>query len=271
MAWAPVKAQIERRFGGRAQLRMGLNKVGPLISDNGNFILDWHMISTPVKPGLTSVGLTTTQWWETHQDIKLIPGVVETGLFIGLAHSVYFGQLDGSVLVRHKEQLPPEPPAPLTCANPHMVHTAAGATAASNRAEGASAASNRAEGASASSNRAEDGPASSNRAEGAPASSNRAEDGPVSNRAEGGPLFKAEDGASSNCVVSGGSLSGLASGGTPISMEFEGPSSRAAGVPTNLAESGLTRNIGPLHPHGENNNASKDSATPLIDSASANT
>lgn len=42
MAYRPVKNSIEEKFGGRAELRMAKAKAGPLVTDNGNFILDWY-------------------------------------------------------------------------------------------------------------------------------------------------------------------------------------------------------------------------------------
>ena len=36
-----VQLEIEERFGGKAVLREAKAKAGPLVTDNGNFILDW--------------------------------------------------------------------------------------------------------------------------------------------------------------------------------------------------------------------------------------
>ena len=70
-----------REFGGKPVLRAGTGKVGPVVTDNGNFILDVSMkrIDDPRKLDL---------------DLKHIPGVVETGLFIDLADVVYVGTRD---------------------------------------------------------------------------------------------------------------------------------------------------------------------------------
>lgn len=71
-------------YGGKPKLRESLGKVGPVVTDNGNFILDVDF--GPIeKPGELDVWL------------KLIPGVVETGLFVGLANTVYVGKLGGGV------------------------------------------------------------------------------------------------------------------------------------------------------------------------------
>ncbi|XP_072746359.1 ribose-5-phosphate isomerase [Anoplolepis gracilipes] len=85
MAYVPIQHRIERTYGGTVKLRPGVAKAGPVITDNGNFILDWHF-----PQGLTN-------WNEINEEISLIPGVVETGLFINMAKKVFFGMPDGSV------------------------------------------------------------------------------------------------------------------------------------------------------------------------------
>uniref|UniRef100_A0A3B1JDM0 ribose-5-phosphate isomerase n=1 Tax=Astyanax mexicanus TaxID=7994 RepID=A0A3B1JDM0_ASTMX len=78
---------IARRFGGEAVLRMAVSKAGPVVTDNSNFILDWKFEHAQ-------------NWKEVNTAIKMIPGVVETGLFVGMAERVYFGMEDGSVKIR---------------------------------------------------------------------------------------------------------------------------------------------------------------------------
>ncbi|XP_070171091.1 ribose-5-phosphate isomerase [Polyergus mexicanus] len=85
MAYIPIQHRIERTYGGTAKIRMALAKAGPVITDNGNFILDWHF-----PQGLTN-------WNKINQEISLIPGVIETGLFINMAEKAFFGMQDGSV------------------------------------------------------------------------------------------------------------------------------------------------------------------------------
>ncbi|KAG7248138.1 hypothetical protein CRUP_009295, partial [Coryphaenoides rupestris] len=87
MAYVPISRCIARRFGGEAVLRMAVSKAGPLVTDNGNFILDWKFESAQ-------------NWKEVNTEIKMIPGVVETGLFVGMAERVYFGMEDGTVRIR---------------------------------------------------------------------------------------------------------------------------------------------------------------------------
>jgi len=71
-------------IGGKTNLREGKGKLGPTITDNGNAILDtaFGAIENPAELAVK---------------IKMIPGVVETGLFIDLTDIVYVGSTDGSV------------------------------------------------------------------------------------------------------------------------------------------------------------------------------
>ncbi|XP_061750924.1 ribose-5-phosphate isomerase [Nerophis ophidion] len=87
MAYVPVSRRIVQLFGGEANLRMAVSKAGPLVTDNSNFILDWKFVGAQ-------------KWKEINCAIKMIPGVVETGLFVGMAERAYFGMEDGNVLMR---------------------------------------------------------------------------------------------------------------------------------------------------------------------------
>lgn len=86
LGYVPVKAKIEESFGGEAKLRMAVSKAGPCVTDNGNFILDWHFDAKK-----------TFDWAKMNAYLNQIAGVVETGLFVGMATKVYFGMSDGSV------------------------------------------------------------------------------------------------------------------------------------------------------------------------------
>ena len=59
----------------------------PLVTDSGNFILDAHLGRITDKARLA-------------RTLDLIPGVVETGLFVGVADEMVVGQPDGSGEVR---------------------------------------------------------------------------------------------------------------------------------------------------------------------------
>ena len=69
--------------GGKPVLREGKGKLGPVITDNGNAILDSYF-GLIAKPG------------ELDAKLKMIPGVVETGFFVGLTDIAYVGSV-GSV------------------------------------------------------------------------------------------------------------------------------------------------------------------------------
>ncbi|XP_032403598.1 ribose-5-phosphate isomerase [Xiphophorus hellerii] len=87
MAYVPISRVIAKRFGGEVNLRMAVSKAGPVVTDNSNFILDWKFEHIQ-------------NWSEVNTAIKMIPGVVETGLFVNMAERAYFGMEDGSVKVR---------------------------------------------------------------------------------------------------------------------------------------------------------------------------
>jgi ribose 5-phosphate isomerase A len=76
-AIASVKQKIEK-FGGTPILREGKGKLGPVITDNGNAVID-------------AVFGVIDNAEELEKKLKMIPGVVETGLFIGLANIAYVG------------------------------------------------------------------------------------------------------------------------------------------------------------------------------------
>jgi ribose 5-phosphate isomerase A len=71
-------------MGGRAKLREGAGKVGPVLTDNGNFVLDadFGKIANPTI---------------LERRLKSIPGLLETGLFIKMVDVVYVGLNNGEV------------------------------------------------------------------------------------------------------------------------------------------------------------------------------
>ncbi|KAK2162965.1 hypothetical protein NP493_1494g00016 [Ridgeia piscesae] len=89
MAYTPVMKKIQQMFGGQIELRMAKQKAGPLVTDNGNFIIDWKFSADKVW-----------DWTATSTQLKMIPGVVETGLFVGFARKVFFGTADSQVTTR---------------------------------------------------------------------------------------------------------------------------------------------------------------------------
>jgi len=91
MAHVPVKLKIEELFGGQAMLRIALKKAGPIVTDNGNFLLDWKFLAK-----------REYNWDEVNRAISMIPGVLETGLFVDMASKCYFGMADGTVKAQNK-------------------------------------------------------------------------------------------------------------------------------------------------------------------------
>lgn len=87
MAIAPVTRALEK-LGGKVEMRMGIKKDGPVITDQGNMVLD-----------VTFDGIDSPA--EMEKDINNIPGVLENGLFVGLATEVLVGEVtDGKATVR---------------------------------------------------------------------------------------------------------------------------------------------------------------------------
>jgi ribose 5-phosphate isomerase A len=80
-ALAPVTANI-KKLGGEPLLRESKGKLGAVVTDNGNYIVDIDF--GPIDKAE-----------ELDQRLKIIPGVFETGLFIGMADVVYLGKPDG--------------------------------------------------------------------------------------------------------------------------------------------------------------------------------
>ena len=85
LAYKSIQAKITN-MGGRARLRESKGKVGPVVTDNGNFILD------------ADFGWIASATQMDHK-LKMLPGVLETGLFLKMADCVYVGRKDGKVEV----------------------------------------------------------------------------------------------------------------------------------------------------------------------------
>jgi len=75
-------AESVRELGGEPTLRQAERKDGPVVTDNGNLVLDCAFgdIDDPGALG---------------PDLASLPGVVEHGLFVGLADAVHVGREDG--------------------------------------------------------------------------------------------------------------------------------------------------------------------------------
>jgi ribose 5-phosphate isomerase A len=78
----PIVMNRIKEMGGAPFLRESKKKVGPVITDNGNVILD------------VSFGLVHEPA-DLNRKLKILPGVVETGLFVKMADLVYLGERSG--------------------------------------------------------------------------------------------------------------------------------------------------------------------------------
>ncbi|KAI0055488.1 ribose-5-phosphate isomerase [Artomyces pyxidatus] len=72
-----------------AVLRMARAKAGPVVTDNGNFVVDAVFPDGEMRDPVALL-----------HKIKLLTGVVEVGLFCGIVKAAYFGNQDGSVTVK---------------------------------------------------------------------------------------------------------------------------------------------------------------------------
>jgi len=81
LATATVKI---RELGGNPVLREGKGKVGPIVTDNCNYVVDVDFGAIVDAKVLD-------------EKLKLIPGVIESGLFVGLADVVYLGKSNGII------------------------------------------------------------------------------------------------------------------------------------------------------------------------------
>ena len=87
MAVTPVMNAI-KKLGGKPELRMGVKKAGPVVTDNGNLVVDvkYDRIDNPK---------------ELEQTLNNIPGVLENGIFAGVVDVVLVGEVkDGQPSVR---------------------------------------------------------------------------------------------------------------------------------------------------------------------------
>lgn len=70
---------------------MSKSKAGPVITDNNNYILDWHF----PQPGVHR------DWKQINQRVLALPGVVETGLFLDVAEAAFLANSSGKLEKLH--------------------------------------------------------------------------------------------------------------------------------------------------------------------------
>ncbi len=87
-ALSPVKRKLAE-MGVKVTVREAKGKLGPIITDNSNAIIDvvFGEIKNPAELAV---------------QIKMIPGVAETGLFVGLTDIAYLGTADGTEKITAK-------------------------------------------------------------------------------------------------------------------------------------------------------------------------
>ncbi|MGF1538945.1 MAG: ribose-5-phosphate isomerase RpiA [Pleurocapsa sp.] len=86
MAVTPVMNSLEK-LGGKPELRMGVKKAGPVVTDQGNLVVDvkFESIDNPA---------------ELEKTINNLPGVLENGLFVGVADIILIGDVkDGKPVI----------------------------------------------------------------------------------------------------------------------------------------------------------------------------
>jgi ribose 5-phosphate isomerase A len=80
-AWKQVQKTL-RDLGGKGNLRMAQKKAGPIVTDQGNLILDLSFSNGIDQPELLE------------SQINNIPGVLENGLFVNLTDQVLVGKVE---------------------------------------------------------------------------------------------------------------------------------------------------------------------------------
>ena len=87
-AWRQVQGQL-KEMGAEAQLRMAVRKAGPVVTDQGNLVLDAKFVGGITNPAALE------------KEINNLPGVLENGLFVDITDQVLVGEiLDGVPGVR---------------------------------------------------------------------------------------------------------------------------------------------------------------------------
>jgi ribose 5-phosphate isomerase A len=89
-AWRSTERHMRRLFAEngfsdvKIEMRGGLQT--PLVTDSGHYLLDCHLVNIADAEGLG-------------KELKQIPGVVEHGLFIGIATDAVVGRANGAAEV----------------------------------------------------------------------------------------------------------------------------------------------------------------------------
>nr|CAD2183347.1 unnamed protein product [Meloidogyne enterolobii] len=84
----PVQKWITEKHGGKCILRMDSRKCFPVITENHNYLLDWHF---PIPES------DNFDWNLVNNSLLCIPGVTETGLFLNVIDAAYFATPEGEI------------------------------------------------------------------------------------------------------------------------------------------------------------------------------
>ena len=79
-AWRQVQGQL-KEMGAEAQLRMAVRKAGPVVTDQGNLVLDAKFAGGITNPAALE------------KEINNLPGVLENGLFVDITDQVLVGEI----------------------------------------------------------------------------------------------------------------------------------------------------------------------------------
>jgi ribose 5-phosphate isomerase A len=85
-AWKQVQKTLQENFEGEGNLRMAQKKAGPIVTDQGNLILDLTF-----RNGIDQPELLESQ-------INNIPGVLENGLFVNMTDEVLVGKVENDAV-----------------------------------------------------------------------------------------------------------------------------------------------------------------------------
>lgn len=101
----PHTLSFEELTVSRQQLRMAVAKAGPVVTDNGNFVIDApfseHYMKDPQEL-LYRLKMSVPATYPSVDEADgvsgdRLTGVLEVGLFCGMAKVAYFGNEDGSI------------------------------------------------------------------------------------------------------------------------------------------------------------------------------
>ena len=85
---------------------MAKAKAGPVVTDNGGMIIDWYdTLYIKHRSSIAHIARywdkqSERSWRDVESALHGMPGLVETGLFVGMADTAYFGMQDGTVMQR---------------------------------------------------------------------------------------------------------------------------------------------------------------------------